>query len=148
MHHKAGSLNDDDEASICVHGEDFMVESRIVFQDAKAMLEHKVDINVISIIGLGHGTEAKIVKRALTWSPAGYTWKVNPKHARDLITWTGLDPSKSAAPRKSYPGIVPKPCHRREALQPISHWIGRTLPSASVKQIKTLQNRKCEPKRD
>ena len=37
---------------VCVHGDDFMVESRIdVFQDVKAMLEHKVDINVIAIIG-------------------------------------------------------------------------------------------------
>ena len=62
--HKAGSLGDDDDACVCVHGDDFMVESRIdVFQDVKAMSEHKVDINEISIIGLGQGTEAKIVKR-------------------------------------------------------------------------------------
>ena len=33
-----------------------------VFQDAKAMLEHKVDIDVISIIGPGQGTDGKIVK--------------------------------------------------------------------------------------
>ena len=61
VYHKAGSLGD---ACVCVHGDDFMVESRIdVFQDVKAMSEHKVDINEISIIGLGQGTEAKIVKR-------------------------------------------------------------------------------------
>ena len=35
------------------------------------MSEHKVDINVISIVGLGQGTEAKVVKRVLSWSPAG-----------------------------------------------------------------------------
>ena len=64
--HKAGSLNDDDDASVCVHGDDFMVESRIdVFRDAKAMLEHKVDIKVLAIIGLGQGTQAKFVKRVL-----------------------------------------------------------------------------------
>ena len=41
MYHKAGSLGDDDDASVCMHGDDFMVESRIdVFQDVKAMLEH------------------------------------------------------------------------------------------------------------
>ena len=41
-----------------------MVEARIdVFQEVKAMLEHKVDINVISNLGPSHGTEAKIVKR-------------------------------------------------------------------------------------
>ena len=60
------------------------------------MLEHKVDINVISIIG--QGTEAKIVKRVLSWCPAGVTWKANPKHARDLIAWPGLEQSKAAAP--------------------------------------------------
>ena len=50
---KAGSLGDDDDACVCVHGDDFMVESRIdVFQEVKAMLEHKVDINVIAINAL------------------------------------------------------------------------------------------------
>ena len=60
-------------------------------------MEHKVDINVISTIRPGQGTEAKIVKRVLSWSPAGFTWKVNPKHARDLIEWAGLEQSKAAA---------------------------------------------------
>ena len=65
VYHKAGSLNDD---------EDVNVESRIdVFQDVKAMLEHKVDIKVLAIIGPGQGTEAKIVKRILSWCPSGFT---------------------------------------------------------------------------
>ena len=99
VYHKAGSLGDDDDACVWVHGDDFMVESRIdVFQDVKAMSEHTVDINVISIGGLGQGTDAKIVKRVLSWSPAGLTWKANPKHARDLIAWAGLEQSKAAAP--------------------------------------------------
>ena len=39
---KAGSLGDDDDACVCVHRGDFMVESRIdVFQEVKAMLEKK-----------------------------------------------------------------------------------------------------------
>ena len=63
------------------YGDDFMVESRIdVFQEVKAMLEHEVDTNVIAIIGSGQGTEAKIVKRILSWSLAGFTWKSRPKH--------------------------------------------------------------------
>ena len=69
-----------------------------MLQDAKAMLEHQVDINVIAIIGPGQGTEAKIVKRVLSWSPAGFTWKANPQDARDLIAWAGLEQSKAAAP--------------------------------------------------
>ena len=68
-----------------------------MFQDVKAMVEHKVDINVISIIGPGQGTEAKIVKRVMSWSPASFTWKANPKHARDLIAWAGLEQTKAAA---------------------------------------------------
>ena len=64
--HKAGSLGDDDDANVCVHGDDFMVESRIdVLQEVTAMSEHNVDINVISTIGPCQGTEAKIVKRVL-----------------------------------------------------------------------------------
>ena len=55
VYHKAGSLGDDDDACLCVHGDDFMVESRIdVFQEVKAMLEHKVDINVIAITRSRH----------------------------------------------------------------------------------------------
>ena len=81
---------------VCARGR--KVESRIdVFQDLKAILDHKVDINVISIIGLGQGTEAKIVKRVFVWSPAGFTWKANPKHARDLIAWTGLGAVESCS---------------------------------------------------
>ena len=62
------------------------------------MLENKVDIKVLAIIGRGQGTEAKVVKRILSWSPSGFTWKANPKHALDLITWAGLEQSKAAAP--------------------------------------------------
>ena len=53
---------------------------------------------MIAIIGPGQGTEAKIVKRILSWSPAGFTWKANPKHAQDLTAWAGLEQSKAAAP--------------------------------------------------
>ena len=61
---KAENLNDDDDASMCVHGNDFMVESRIdVLQDVNAMSEHKVDIEVLAIIGPGQNIKAKIVKR-------------------------------------------------------------------------------------
>ena len=74
MYHKAGSMGDDDDACVCVHEDDFRVESRIdVFQDVKAMLEHKVEINVSSIIGPGQDTEAQIVKRVLSWSLTGFT---------------------------------------------------------------------------
>ena len=82
----------------CVHEDDFMVESRIdVFQDVKAMLEHNVDINVSSIIGPCQGTEAKIVKRVLSW-PCCFHVESESKHARDLTAWAGLEQSKSEAP--------------------------------------------------
>ena len=69
------------QAHACM-AHDSMVESRIdVFQDVKAMLEYKVDIKVLAIIGPGQGTEAKIVKRILSWSQSGFTWNANPKHA-------------------------------------------------------------------
>ena len=59
---------------MCVHGDDFMVASRIdVVQDAKAMAEHKVDIEVLAIIGPGQHIQAKIVKRVLSWRPDGFT---------------------------------------------------------------------------
>ena len=74
VYYKAENLNDDDDASMCVHGDDFMVESRIdVVQDAKAMSEHKVDIEVLAIIGPGQNIKAKIVKRVLSWRPDGIT---------------------------------------------------------------------------
>ena len=64
-------LNDNDGTSTHGHSHSFMVELRIdVFLDVKAMKEHKVDIEVSTIIG----TEAKIVKQVSTWRPAGITW--------------------------------------------------------------------------
>ena len=44
-YHKAEDLNNDDDASMYGHSDSFMVELRIdVFQDVKAMKEHKGDI--------------------------------------------------------------------------------------------------------
>ena len=44
-------------ACVCAE-DDFMAESRNdVFQDVRAMSEHKVDTSVISIIGPGKGTD-------------------------------------------------------------------------------------------
>ena len=75
VYHKAEDLNDDDDASMYVRGDDFMVELMIdVFQDAKVMSEHKVDIEVSTIIRLGQNTKAKIVKRVSSRRPAGITW--------------------------------------------------------------------------
>ena len=128
VYHKGGSLGDDDDACVCVHEDDFMVESRIdVFQDAKAVLEHKVGVNVISIIGPGQGTEAKIVKRILSWSLAGFTWKANPKHARDLIAWAGLEQSKAAAPS---PGTAATTKTMRNALDELPLERANAVPSA------------------
>ena len=50
----------------------------------------KENINVLA--------EATIVQPVLSPSPAGHTWKANPKHALDLIKWAGLDQSNVAAP--------------------------------------------------
>ena len=46
-YHKAKELNNDDDASLCGHSDSFKVEFRIVFQDVKAMKEHKVDIKSV-----------------------------------------------------------------------------------------------------
>ena len=37
------------------------------------------------------------MKRILSWSLAGFTWKANPKHARDLVAWAGLEQSKESS---------------------------------------------------
>ena len=73
MYHKAEDLNGHD-ASMYVHGYDFMVEVRIsVFQDVKVMLEHKVGLEALTINGIGQNTKAKIVKRVSSWRPADIT---------------------------------------------------------------------------
>ena len=73
---------------------------------------------MISIIGPGQGTEAKIVKRVLSWSPAGFTWEMNPNHARALIAWAGLEQSNAAAPS---PGTAATTETMRNALDDL-HW--------------------------
>ena len=94
-HYKVKNPNND---VMDVHGNKFTLEMRIDgFQDAKMMLEHKVGIIVLAIIGPCQGTEAMIVKRILSWSATGFTWKENPQHALDLITWAGLEQSRAAA---------------------------------------------------
>ena len=51
-YHKAKDLKDDGDASLYGHKDSFKVELRIVFQDVKAMKEHKVDIKVSTITGI------------------------------------------------------------------------------------------------
>ena len=84
---------------MCVHGDDFMVESRIdVVQDAKAMSEHKVDIEVLAIIGPGQNIEAKIVKRVLSGRPDGIT-RAQPS---DELTWKRAKAISSAGGTATY----------------------------------------------
>ena len=50
VYHKAGSLSDDDDACVCVHGDDFMVDSRINVcsrraSDVGAQSRHQRDLN-------------------------------------------------------------------------------------------------------
>ena len=64
VHHKAKCWDDDDSDS-------FTVEWRMdVFQDVKALKEHKVDIKSATITQ----TTTKIVKQVSNWRPAGITW--------------------------------------------------------------------------
>ena len=70
-YHKPEDLNDDDNATKDGHSDSFMVELRIdLFQDAKALKEHKVDCEVSTTIG----TETKIVTHVSSRRPAGITW--------------------------------------------------------------------------
>ena len=45
-----------------------------MFQDAKVMSEHKVDIKASTIIGTRQNTQAKIVKQVSSWRPVTVTW--------------------------------------------------------------------------
>ena len=74
------------------------------------MLEHKVDINVIAII------EAKIVNRILSWSPANFAWKANPKHARDLIAWAGPTLGTAATTKTMRNALDELPWERAKAV--------------------------------
>ena len=128
VYHKNGKDNDDDDASACVHGDDFTIEARYdVFQESFDMIKSKVDIKVISIIGPGQSTEAKIVKRVLNWCPGGFSWKANPQHAIDLIKWAGLENSAAAAPS---PGTQATTKSMRDALDELPY--ERAGPASSA----------------
>ena len=123
-----GSLGDDDDASVCVHVDDFTVESRIdAVQEATTIVELKVDINVISIIGPGQGTDAKIVQRVLSWSPAGFTWEANPDHARDFFALAGVAQSRAGAPS---PGTIATTMAMRNALDVLPWKRAKAVSSA------------------
>ena len=104
----------------------------------------------------GHWSQDRETSPVL--EPLRLAWKVNPKiWSRGLYWssqklqhrhWVQLQPQRHWETHwMSCPRNEPKQYPRLEA-QPTSRWIGRTLPTASAEQIKTLQNRKCEPKRD
>ena len=90
-------------------------------------IKSKVDIKVISIIGPGQSTEAKIVKRVLNWCPGGFSWKANPQHAIDLIKWAGLENSAAAAPS---PGTQATTKSMRDALDELPY--ERAGPASSA----------------
>ena len=82
--HKAEDMNDDDNASTEVHSDSFRVEWRInVFHNVKSMKEHKVDIEVSTIIGI----ETKMVQQVSSWKPAGSTWVRLKPNTADKLSW-------------------------------------------------------------
>ena len=96
------------------------------------MLEHKVDIKVLAIIGLSQGTEAKIAKRNLSWSPSVQS-KSKTRARSDHAGWIGTVESSSADTAfrcndkdnvkrigRVILGSCTKLYHRREARRPIS----------------------------
>ena len=61
------------------------------------------------------------------WSPAGFTWKANPKHARDLIGWAGSEQSNAAAPT---PGAAATTKTMRNALDEFTWERAKAVSSA------------------
>ena len=59
-YHEAEDLNNDDDASMYGHFDNFMVE----------LTEHEVDIKVSTTMGI----EATILRQVSSWRPAGITW--------------------------------------------------------------------------
>ena len=117
---KAEDLNGDDDASTFGHSDSFMVELRIeVVQDVKAMKEHKVDIEVSTIIG----TEAKIVKQVSSWRQAGITWVRLESRAAVL--------GQRGTRRMSYLVIVQRRDHWLVALRSVSYSMCGTLSITS-----------------
>ena len=78
-YHKAEYWDEDDSTNTVVHSVSFRVEWRMdVFQDVKALKEHKVDSEAATIIG----TATKIVKQVSNWRPAGITrFSLEPRAA-------------------------------------------------------------------
>ena len=82
---------DIDEAVDCAfHGDDFLMVSTPEQLDVvDSAMEANFDINVLPRVGPGYQHEGHLLKRIITWSEEGYTWRADPNHALDLVKELG-----------------------------------------------------------
>ena len=154
-HHKAGSLNDDDDANLCVHGDDLMVESR-----DRCDLRRESDVGVQGRhqtagdhwTWSGHRSQDRETNLILESIRFHVESKSKTRARSDHVGRIGTVESSSADAEYSCNDEDNEKCiglyHRREARRPISHLTGQTLSTASAEQTKTLQSRRCAQQRD
>ena len=111
---------EDGDTDAGVHGDDFMMEGipEMIEKYGDKLLAEHIEITCIAKIGPGFGTEGKILKRLITWSPKGFTWRADPKHAQALIELANKS-GKTTKPADT-PGTKGLCKNNREALDLLS----------------------------
>ncbi len=84
------------------HGDDFLsCGSAQALDQLDHVLTEKFDTKVLARIGPpsfgGQATEGPHLGRLIRWTPEGFEWEANPKHAQDLMQLVGLKQSSKGA---------------------------------------------------
>ena len=83
----------------CVYGDDYMVEPKIkVFQDVKVLLEHKVDIEALTIIGSGQVdiTWARLEQSRTAMIPSTAATTKTTRNTSNELSWERAQASSLA----------------------------------------------------
>lgn len=61
----------------------------VIEKFADTVVADNIEITCLAKVGPGFESEAPILKRMVTWTLSGFTWRADPKHAQALIEMLG-----------------------------------------------------------
>lgn len=83
---------------LAVWGDDFgTIGSKDAIDSLEKILTDAFECKNIGVVGPQQGTRVKLLNRVIAWSPRGFRWHTDPKHARVVCEGVGLTPGESKA---------------------------------------------------
>jgi hypothetical protein len=116
---------------LAVWGDDFgAIGTKEAIDSLERILMEAFECKTIGVVGPHQGLEVKLLNRVIAWSPRGFRWHTDPRHAKVVCEIVGLVPGESKA--AGTPGSRGGPGDAsRDAEDDLDEWSAKEYASAS-----------------